>query len=362
MDAQDRKRDPRELPLRLFDLTAHRVVPAPERIARARRVAHAHWTRHLDRRRRRAWFRGLAAASLAAASLAGLLAWGSSSLGFDVWRAPGVDRLRGGAGMARVEMASVARVVGTARIADPRAVARTPRLARDAAATGERLGLGTTIETAPDGRVALLLAGALSLRLDVDTRVVLEAFEAVRLERGAIYVDSGTSIRSVAKEGALRIETAFGTVRHRGTQFDVRVDARGLRTRVREGVISVERSGMIRQAHAGEALRLVPGDLPALEPVLISGADWAWATSVAPPFRLEGATLPAFLDWVSREEGWRWSYGDEVTRWRAARIVLHGSMDRLTPAEAIDPVLAASGLSARRDGDRLIITLRANTR
>lgn len=389
---------------RLLERAGRQQPPAPERVARARAAAHAHWRRHLDRRRRQLWSRAIVGSAIAA-SLVGLAAWS--------WPWPPSSSSSSptmATATARAEVATLLRTVGVARVidiadgADDAGGARFPAgaeggadggRASSAAIAGARLRAGAAVETAGDGRAALALAHGISLRLDHDTRIVFDAVNRVRLERGAVYVDSGARPKDAGAGGdeGLRVETRLGTVRHIGTQFEVRLDVVGLRTRVREGVITVQPAGggADNAAHAGagaasaagvradvagaetsnvtrtdagprwtsragEALFLAPGREPVVRRTVTSGAEWDWVTTVAPPFRLEGSTLPAFLDWVSREQGWRWAFVDDSTRQRAARIVLHGSTDGMRPVETIAPVLAASGMSVTRDGDRLLVS------
>ena len=75
---------------------------------------------------------------------------------------------------------------------------------------------------------------------------------------------------------------------------------------------------------------------------------------VAPGFDIEGRSLEAFLSWVSRETGLRTDLHDEDTV-RAAEIDLHGSIDGLTPVEALAAVLPACGLKHRIDAGTLQI-------
>lgn len=379
MDAYDPEQD--NSLSRLLERAGRHQAPAPERVARARAAAHAHWTRHLDRRRRQLWSRAIVGSAIAA-SLVGLTVWS--------WPWPPSSSSSSptmAAATARAEVATLQRTVGVTRVIDVADVAdgasaapfsagsthgsadsnadggadgRRASSAAIAAIAGARLRAGAAVETAGDGRAALALAHGISLRLDHDTRIVFDAVNRVRLERGAVYVDSGARPTDAGAGGdeGLRVETRLGTVRHIGTQFEVRLDIVGLRTRVREGVITVEPAGggANNAARAGEALLLAPGREPVVRRTVTSGAEWDWVTTVAPPFRLEGSTLPAFLDWVSREQGWRWAFVDDATRQRAARIVLHGSTDGMRPAETIAPVLAASGMSVTRDGDRLLVS------
>jgi hypothetical protein len=147
-------------------------------------------------------------------------------------------------------------------------------------------------------------------------------------------------------------------VSHVGTQFELRLQPDSLNIRVREGEVSVVVDGgnTRRTSRAGEAL-FISRDRPDVRSrIATSGSEWDWVTTIAQPFTLEGATVSAFLEWVSREQGWRWEYADAATGRRAERAVLHGSIEGLTPEEALAAVLPASGLTSRRDGDRLIVS------
>ena len=73
---------------------------------------------------------------------------------------------------------------------------------------------------------------------------------------------------------------------------------------------------------------------------------------------MEGKTLGAFLDWVSREGAWTVTFADRRFSEAARATVLHGRPDLLkglTPAEALDVVLPTCGLRHRIDGHRVVI-------
>ena len=182
--------------------------------------------------------------------------------------------------------------------------------------------------------------------------MTLESSSRLHLHMGTIYVDSDPQRGSTS----LVVVTAFGNVRHLGTQFEVVRQPGSLDVRVREGEVSFEGGSGTLTAVAGEAL-LVKKDQPVeRRRITSSGPEWAWVGTMAAPFTLEGSTVAAFLQWVSREEGLRWEYADAAARRVADRAVLHGSIDGLTPAEALLAVLPAAGLASRRDGDRLIVS------
>jgi hypothetical protein len=94
---------------------------------------------------------------------------------------------------------------------------------------------------------------------------------------------------------------------------------------------------------------------PSREQIATSGSEWRWVHELSGPFILEGATVQAFLDWFGGEQGWQWEIADATLRARADRVVLHGSIEGLTPEEALSAVLPAAGLTHRREGTRLVI-------
>jgi hypothetical protein len=106
---------------------------------------------------------------------------------------------------------------------------------------------------------------------------------------------------------------------------------------------------------AGEATRLTADLDPERHPIAAYGPEWSWVAELPRPFTLEGSSLRAFLDWVSRELGRRWQYEDQSMRARFDSIVQRGRIDGLTAAEALDIVLEANGLSFRKTEGRLII-------
>jgi hypothetical protein len=313
----------------LLKLAGRRAAPSPQRIERARQAARAEWVRQraIDR-----WRRGLMLVGMAA----GITLIG----GISVWRwsAPPVDR---------PEVAIVQRIAGTVRIA---AADRRQAAAADGA-PGDRIRAGDRIVVAPDSRAAFEFSGS-SVRLGAMTEVVFDVGR-VSLSRGLIYVDADPA-RNARQ---LVVDTPFGRVSHSSTQFELRLDERSLGVRVREGEVTVEsRQGRVT-AGVGDALRVSSERPVERTRVSTSGVEWAWVTAMAAPFALEGATVPAFLNWASREQGWRWEYASPSARRLAERAVLHGSIEGLTPEDALLAVLPASGLTASRQGDQLIVAV-----
>jgi ferric-dicitrate binding protein FerR (iron transport regulator) len=322
----------------LLKLTGRRRSPAEEHMRRAREAARVEWRRAVQARGRRRLM--MVAVAAIAAGVLGSAMW--------LWQS------RSSREIDQREIATLQRAVGSIRITDgagrqvSASVDGRPRLLRS----------GDRVDVAEAGRAAFELAGGASVRLAGGALVTFHSNSRLELERGKIYIDSNPARRA----GPVVVDTPFGRVSHAGTQFELRLQAGSLTVRVREGQVAVDGRGLRETTAAGEAL-VIGRDRPAARSqIAISGPEWDWVAAIAEPFTLEGATVSAFLQWVSREQGWRWEYADAATKRLAERAVLHGSIEGLTPEEALAAVLPASGLASRRDGDRLIVSVAASIR
>jgi ferric-dicitrate binding protein FerR (iron transport regulator) len=310
----------------LVRLAGERDAPSAQAFDRARAAAFASWREGLratenarSRPRRGVWW-AAAAASLSLA-LGGAWYWSASR--------PGI-------------VARVAAVSGDVRLSG----ARAGIPAEDRAVLA-----GQTIDTR-SGRVALAF-GALSLRVDRDTRLRLDAPDRVALLEGSIYVDSG----GVNAATALSIATPAGDVRHIGTQFLVNVAGRVTSVRVREGRVTLGAQGAGHAVSAGEKLE-VDGARSQLVGAQVShGAEWEWAAMITPAFDVENRPLAEFLAWLAREHGWQLSYADATQQSRAQFVRLHGSLDGLDAHAMLERVSLITGIPlVLRDGALLVGT------
>jgi ferric-dicitrate binding protein FerR (iron transport regulator) len=225
-------------------------------------------------------------------------------------------------------VARVAAVSGDVRLSG-RTEAPAPRTA---VLAGETL-------VSRSGRIALAF-GALSLRVDRDTRLTLDSQDRVTLVEGNVYVDSG----GVNASTPFTIVTPAGDVRHRGTQFLVNVAGGVTRIRVREGRVTLDTAGMDHEVSAGERLE-VEGALARLTgPQASHGADWEWAVAVAPAFDVENRPLAEFLAWIAREHGWQLRYADAAQQSAAQAVRLHGSLEGLDANAMIARVSLITGI------------------
>jgi hypothetical protein len=309
---------------------AGRRPPVPEHVTlRVRAAVHDEWLEATSRRRRSRWI----------ASTAAAVALGVGAL---------------------VTQRTISRSSPAPLLAIPAVVAAVQSIdggaiggdgaSRHLLDSGTPVVAGEWLETAGSAAVSLGWGGN-TLRLDGGTRVRIATARELDLQRGAVYIASD---RPSANGVAVR--TPLGTVHDVGTQFEVRVAGDGIRVRVREGRIGLQRGSIMHSAAAGIELDATPDGDVTRRAIPRSGAEWAWVVHAAPPIRLEGLTLAAVVGSVTREEGVTPVWSDAVAR-DAASIRLHGSV-ALAADEALDSALVASGLTGRIDGDRLVIQRR----
>ena len=326
----------------LLKLAGRRPVPDEHHTARARAAAQGEWKRLVRGRR---LGRALQMSAIAATVTITVLA----SVWFSTRQAVAPDASPAQAlAQADIEVATLQMVKGAITVTDRNGEATRPT------GGGRRLRTGDRVETAPDSRAMFVLAGGTIVKIDRNTRVSLDR-GVVTLERGALYVDADPK----ANDRDVVVQTPLAAVRHLGTQFEVRLDGSAVLVSVREGEVAMDVRGVEWKAAAGWAMGLTAADLrPQRDQIATYGPKWNWVAELPRPFTLEGSTLRAFLDWVSREKGWRWEYEDQSMRARFDQIVQRGSVEGLTAKEALDVVLLAnelSYLSSRLTEGRLVI-------
>lgn len=190
------------------------------------------------------------------------------------------------------------------------------------------------------GDSLITLAGGGNLRVARASAFEVTSPDAIRLERGELYVDIPPGSRASAQ---FTVITSDGEFRHVGTQFAVAVTNRQTRLRVREGAVvwhaaggdsRVEAGTEVTISSSGEQRRAIP----------TTGREWTWAESLAPEIDIENRPLREFLEWFSRETGRKLVLADESARTQAARIRMHGNIRGLTAMEALSAVMASTTL------------------
>lgn len=300
----------------VLEAAGPRARPSSLAAAQARAVVEAEWRDAVDaRRQRRRYTTWAAAASLAVAALGVWIV--------RPWYAPPEE-----------VVATLTRVTGVVEANSGRG-RWTPLV------DGSRLSTGTRLRTGIGGRAALALGEGLAVRLDTHTEVTLTDAGHAVLEEGAMYVDADAA--QGAESPRFDLETPAGIVRHLGTQYEARFVRDALSVGVREGRVSVDgRSGKLTAA-AGERLVIADGRIERerLEP---NAAAWNWVGAVTPPFSIEGRSVEAFLAWAGRETGRAIVYASPEAEQRARTVTLRGTVEGLTPDEAVAAVLATTTL------------------
>jgi ferric-dicitrate binding protein FerR (iron transport regulator) len=294
-------------------------VPAlsPEALARIRRATEAEWRAQTGGSPRRLWI------PRAAAAAAAVLALGAA---WQFW-------VRGASPASGEPLAQLARTEGAG-------VVEVRTLWRDAA-----LGIGSELRAGGDfearGGSLLKLNGGGNVRVAPDSKFEVLSANAVRLDRGEMYVDIPPGAHADASFVAI---TGAGEFRHVGTQFAIAVVNGTTRLRVREGQVEWH-------APAGDSL------LPAGTEVLIdrhqnvtrgavdsAGQQWSWIETMAPEIDIDNRPLGEFLEWFARETGRRIIYPDATAQQQIESIRMHGNVHGLTPMQALKAVMASTSL------------------
>jgi ferric-dicitrate binding protein FerR (iron transport regulator) len=212
------------------------------------------------------------------------------------------------------------------------------------------LKAGMQLRTGSGGRVALRLTDGVELRLDSGTLLAFEDAEHARLSQGAVYVDSRAEAGATSPD--FELATPEGAVRHLGTQYEARLAGGGLRVAIREGRVQVGTPTGAVQGAAGEQLVVGAGRIErsALAP---NAPEWNWLATVTPPFTLEGRSVEDFLEWAARETGRAVVFGSSEAAERARAVTLSGTVEGLTPDEAVAAVLSTTSLRAGIEGGRI---------
>lgn len=318
---------------RLIRSAGRGPFPSPEARARTYSATNAAWRRSVaerrSSRRRLVWF----------AAAAGVVAMVVTALVVNV----GVET---GPQNAPV-LATFARVDGPVELVS---AGEQRRVSPGADLDGIRTG--DLVRTGNGGRAAVDLSPGLVLRVNEQSAVRFASAELLALERGTLYVDTGPNGSAVAFE----VRTSLGSVRHLGTQYEVSVDGRAVRLRVREGEVVFQDDAREVRADAGEQVSIAETGEPVRTAFAPYDPAWDWAESLAVLRGASDASVAELLDWVGRERGLNVLYAESATRAEAERLMLH-NVDGLTPADVLDVIVGTTSMRyIRRDGELIVST------
>lgn len=254
-------------------------------------------------------------------------------------------------GMAATILAvvSVSVIGGRFMTGEPAAIARITRIdGHLLAATddgwrprvvGQSVAIGETIQSDDRSRAVVSFDSGLSLRLDRNTILKVASTDRVVLTSGALYVDSPPE---VSQGAALMVQAHAGSVRHIGTQYEVRTHAEAIVVSVREGRVMIANDAGSSTGEAGERIRMTPAGEITRTAISPWHSDWEWVTDAAPPLDIDNQPLSDFLRWIARETGRQLVYSSPKAEAAARQVKLRGSIAGLDLDTALTTVLATT--------------------
>ena len=291
---------------------------SPEALARIRRATEAEWrAEHVAPSSRRGWMPYAAAAAFALIAMTSLLVLRTN-----------VPTSNSGLPLAQLVRAET-----------PGVLEMKSWWRESAVNAGAELRAGQRFEARGDS--LLTLRGGGNLRLAHGSRFEVLASDAVRLERGEIYVDIPPGSREARSFVAV---TDAGEFRHLGTQFALSVNDGATRLRVREGRVQWQAAGSESMVDAGTEVMIDRNQAVTRREIESSGAHWSWAESMTPDVDIEDKPLAEFLDWVARETGRKLVIADDATRLQVETIRMRGNVRGLEPLKALEAVMASTSL------------------
>ena len=169
---------------------------------------------------------------------------------------------------------------------------------------------------------------------------------------GRVYADTG---QFIYRDGGLKIATEFGLVTDVGTQFSVATTNQSLDVAVREGRVDVQNDSGSYAARMGEQLTLVQGETATIAELDTHDDYWDWIVELTPAFDMTNKSLLDFLKWAARETGRDLQFESDESRMFAMRTDVHGSIEGLTPEEALEAILATTSVRYQIADDKIVI-------
>jgi ferric-dicitrate binding protein FerR (iron transport regulator) len=198
---------------------------------------------------------------------------------------------------------------------------------------------GTELRTLAGSAAAVQIRGV-SVRIADRTQLVLDSQARLSLQQGTVYVDTGGDV----EQRGMLIVAGSAWVTDVGTQFEVRYRGSDCRVRVREGAVLLQRGELRQRGTAGEQITLDAGDGVSITPIAANDPDWRWINSLASAPDIDEQPLTVLLAWVARESGVKVRYASPAIERKATATILHGSIQRLKPLEALEVMLATTDL------------------
>ncbi len=204
---------------------------------------------------------------------------------------------------------------------------------------------GSVITTSSDGMLALILVDNTTIRLGHQTHITIHADNKIWLHRGHIFIGSPDLESNVA------VMTSFGKITDIGTQFEVGLEGDSLWVALREGRVIVQLTNNVIEAGSehgrGDLIIVDAQGLVSRRSIESTDARWNWVREIAPPFKLEAASVLNFLEWTASEVGLTLKFQSDAAQHYAKTTTLSGPPIEARSIEQMLPVvLRATHLDA----------------
>ena len=203
----------------------------------------------------------------------------------------------------------------------------------------EPLVEGTALRTLPKSAAAVRIRD-ISVRIADGAELVIESTGRLHLLQGKVYIDTGGH----GPAPGILVRTRIASVTDVGTQFEVRYDGSDFRVRIREGAVLLEQGGRRTRGSAGQQIVIDSSGAATHAEIAPADAQWRWTQALASPPAIDNQPLTVLLAWVARESGVPVRYASPDVERKATATILHGSIRRLEPLEALEVMLATTDL------------------
>lgn len=206
------------------------------------------------------------------------------------------------------------------------------------------------------GPTRLVTGRDMEIRLRTGTRLTWLEADAVALDAGSIYVDT-------RNRGHLRVRTSLGVVSDLGTRFMVTLYDGGMEVALREGAAAIDTglgsyTARVRDREGDVVIVSRERIVARAEPA--SAERWEWIHEVHPGYSRR--QVLALLEAIADDLGLGLEFETPAVQAAALQGRLEGDISGLGPEEALEVVLATSGLvGAQPSAGRLVIGFQSVT-
>lgn len=207
-----------------------------------------------------------------------------------------------------------------------------------------------------EGTTRLVVQDTIDVRLREGSRLTWSGPQRVKLEGGAMYVNTHG-------HSGLFIETGFGTIRDIGTVFSADVDDDRLVVSLHEGSVEIDsargRHLSTAQPGRGERVTVDPERVIAQTQHGID-AQLDWIFEASPGYSERRAD--AVLDHIARDMHMTLQYASPELKSRAESTELEGNLGHLGPREALTVVSGVCDFKVKEQGGVLVVAGSAEER